>query len=529
MSEPQIDIRPDHWAIVRDILQRHVPQYAVWAFGSRAKWTAKEYSDLDLAIITDSPLPLATSAALAEDFSESDLPWKVDIVDWAETSETFRKIIERDRVVVQEAKENMVAEKEWREVSLGEIYEFSSGLSKPRSEFGSGYPFLSFKDVFYNSAVPSDLTELVNSTEQERSRGSIKRGDVFLTRTSETLDELGMSSVALADIPNATFNGFSKRLRPKQADVISPEYARYFFRSDRFRTAINSMSSMSTRASLNNEMLERLTIFFPSLKEQESIGKILCTLDNKIELNRRMKETLEAMARSLFKSWFVDFEPVRAKQEGRWQKGYSLPGLPTHLYDFFPDRLGNSDLGEIPDGWKIAKVESVLQRLPAKIRYTKDQVSTHGKTPVFEQGASIVLGFHDGDAFYKASVSDPAFIFGDHTCITRLSCQPFDISQNVIPLRGRERPTIWVYYAISEKQNFEEYRRHWMELISKDLIIPPENICSEFSKIVSGFYIQIESSERESQQLAQLRDTLLPKLISGEVRIKDAERLAETA
>lgn len=98
---PLIDIRPNQWGIVRDILQKHVPQYEVWAFGSRAKWSAKPYSDLDLAIITNRPLPLAVSAALVDDFSESDLPWKVDVVDWATTSEAFRKVIEREKVVVR--------------------------------------------------------------------------------------------------------------------------------------------------------------------------------------------------------------------------------------------------------------------------------------------------------------------------------------------------------------------------------------------------------------------------------------------
>ena len=98
---PPIDIRPDHWAIVRDILQKHVPQYDVWAFGSRTTGRAKPYSDLDLAVITERPLPLALSAALAEDFSESDLPWKVDVVDWATTREGFRKVIEREKVVVR--------------------------------------------------------------------------------------------------------------------------------------------------------------------------------------------------------------------------------------------------------------------------------------------------------------------------------------------------------------------------------------------------------------------------------------------
>jgi type I restriction enzyme S subunit len=93
-----IDIRPHQWAIVQTILQKHVPDREVWAFGSRAKWTAKEYSDLDLAILGDQPLGLVVSAALADDFTESDLPWKVDVVDWETTSESFRKIIERNCV-----------------------------------------------------------------------------------------------------------------------------------------------------------------------------------------------------------------------------------------------------------------------------------------------------------------------------------------------------------------------------------------------------------------------------------------------
>jgi type I restriction enzyme, S subunit len=96
-----IDVTLEQWLIVQDILKTHIPEFDVWAFGSRAKRTAKPYSDLDLAIITDQPLPLETSAAMAEDFSESDLPWKVDIVDWATTSESFRQIITRDKVVVR--------------------------------------------------------------------------------------------------------------------------------------------------------------------------------------------------------------------------------------------------------------------------------------------------------------------------------------------------------------------------------------------------------------------------------------------
>ncbi len=100
-EHPLVDVRPDLWRIVQGILQKHLPQHEVWAFGSRAKGTAKPYSDLDLAVITDQPLSLDVSAALTDAFAESDLPWRVDLVDWASTSEPFRRIIERDKVVLQ--------------------------------------------------------------------------------------------------------------------------------------------------------------------------------------------------------------------------------------------------------------------------------------------------------------------------------------------------------------------------------------------------------------------------------------------
>ena len=101
---PLIDIDPNDWHIVQKILQRNVPQYEVWAFGSRATRKAKEFSDLDLAVMTDVPLSLDIAANLSEEFSESDLPWKVDVVDWASASEGFRKIIERDKVILQKTR-----------------------------------------------------------------------------------------------------------------------------------------------------------------------------------------------------------------------------------------------------------------------------------------------------------------------------------------------------------------------------------------------------------------------------------------
>lgn len=257
------------------------------------------------------------------------------------------------------------------------------------------------------------------------------------------------------------------------------------------------------------------------------------------------------MAQALFKSWFVDFDPVKAKiaakAEGRdplmaamtaisGKPDTELDALSPEQYEqlaataaLFPDEMDGSVLGEIPRGWKASKVEALLMRLPAKIRYTKAQVSEFGETPVFEQGASILLGYHEKAAAYQATADEPAFIFGDHTCVTRLSYQPFDISQNVIPLRGRERATAWVYYAVKEKQKFQEYRRHWMELISKDVVVATDYVCLEFSKKVSGLHLQIEANEQQMQVLRELRDTLLPKLLSGELSVESLVEDAGTA
>ncbi len=181
---------------------------------------------------------------------------------------------------------------DWKECVLSDIYEFTSGLSKNSKEFGFGSPFLSFKTVFNNYFIPSKLNELVNTTQTEQEKCSIKKGDVFLTRTSETMNELGMSCVSLKDYPHATFNGFTKRLRPKKTGIIYPLFAGYYFRSGFFRNAINSMAIMTTRASLNNEILSKLPILLPSYETQEKIGEILFNIDKKIKTNEKINKNL---------------------------------------------------------------------------------------------------------------------------------------------------------------------------------------------------------------------------------------------
>ena len=189
---------------------------------------------------------------------------------------------------------------DWPKVRLTDIYDIRSSLYKPAASFGYGFPFIAFKDVFNNFFLPEKLTKLVQSTDSERIQCDVRQGDIFLTRTSETLDELGMSGVDLKSYPNATFNGFTKRLRPrtKNQRQIYHEYIGYYLRSQSFRRGMLAQSSMSTRASLNNEMIGRLEVMLPPIDIQKIIAKALKCLDDKIDLNRRINQTLTELSRS---------------------------------------------------------------------------------------------------------------------------------------------------------------------------------------------------------------------------------------
>ncbi|MBV9240976.1 MAG: restriction endonuclease subunit S, partial [Acidobacteria bacterium] len=256
--------------------------------------------------------------------------------------------------------------RDWPELPLGEIYHFGSGLSKPADQFGFGYPFLTFREVFNNYFVPKELTSLVNATEKERRSCSIKRGDAFLTRTSETDDDLGMSCVALKDYPDATFNGFTKRLRPNGRVEIHPEFAGYFFRTKRFQAEIAGMSSVTTRASLNNDMLSQLRMLVPPIDEQRAIAEILSSLDDKIDLLHRQSKTLERLAETLFRRWFIE----EAKPDWPTKRIRDLAEINTLSVDrnFEHDEIKYLDTGSITESVVAGYELLSLSEAPSRAR-----------------------------------------------------------------------------------------------------------------------------------------------------------------
>ncbi len=354
------------------------------------------------------------------------------------------------------------------------------------------------------------------------------------------LDAVLLSSVAI--------------LRPNLRKITTNFLKYYFCSKDTICYLKNNFISGAAIPRVVLKDFRKAKILLPPLEKQKKIVKVLGDFDGKIQLNNATNQTLEAIAQALFKSWFIDFDPVKAKitaldalspGERAGVRGQHLANQaamtaisgknkdeldelqhnhPEQYAELlataklFPSEMQDSELGQIPLGWKVSVIKNIIERLKPKRRYTKKQAHTTGNIPIYEQGSSILLGYHDGDAGFMASPSEPLFIFGDHTCITYLSCSHFDISQNVIPLKGKKYPTMWVYYAVHNKQDFQEYRRHWSEFIIKQVVVPStKDITYAFTRITTKLYLEKENNIKENRQLANLRDELLPKLLNGEI------------
>jgi type I restriction enzyme S subunit len=281
----------------------------------------------------------------------------------------------------------------------------------------------------------------------------------------------------------------------------------------------------------------------PPLSEQRAIAHILGTLDDKIELNRRMSETLEAMARALFKSWFVDFEPVRAKMEGRWQRGQSLPGLPAHLYDLFPDRLVDSELGPIPEGWKVGTLADLAvlnpevwktETRPAKIIYvdlsnTKwgriDSLTAYDSADapsraqrVLRPGDTIVGTVRPGNGSY-AFIAEGGLTGSTGFAVLRPRAAHY---AEVVYLAATAPDNIDRLAHLADGAAYPAVRPE--VVAATPVVCPGDEVLARFSQAAGPALAKIAQNERASRTLAALRDALLPKLIRGEIRVKDVEQ-----
>ena len=547
---PNVDIRPDHWGIVRSILQKHVPQCAVWAFGSRAKWTAKEYSDLDLAIITGEPMSLDVSASLSDDFSESDLPWKVDVVDWATTSESFRKIIEQDKVVVQKGrslvKGSGVMGGEWEETTLGDLGRIVTGktpLTAVEENFGGQTPFVTPSDMDGRRTIGTTARNLTEAGAASVNGAKIPAGSVMVSCIGS---DMGKAVIAGRDcVTNQQINSIVVD------DRFSSEFV-YYNLSTRKDEIRHQAAGGSAQPILNKGDFSRLEITIPPLAEQKAIAAVLGALDDKIELNRRMNATLEAMARALFQSWFVDFEPVRAKLDGRRPSG-----LDQATAALFPASLQDSSLGLVPLGWEVKTLSDLTSLITKGTTPTQDdiaggtdadlQINYVRVNSIDEDGSilpekltTIPKSVHVG-VLKRSILKADDVLYTIAGTIGRIASAedwilPANTNQAIAIIRPEPGiPSGFLILTMRHEVFREELHHNIVHAVQANLslgmlskakiVVPPETILRKLFAPIDDVLRKISANRTESRTLAILRDTLLPKLISGEIRIKDAEQL----
>ena len=385
---------------------------------------------------------------------------------------------------------------EWKKVKLGELYEVHNGLSKGRQFFGSGYPFLTFSTVFNNWFLPEILDSLVQSSDKEREACSIKRGDVFITRTSETMDELGMSSVALKDYPNATYNGFTKRLRPTTDDVI-PEYIGYYLRSKKFRGKFMAFSSMTTRASLANDDLLSMEVEIPEKTTQQHIATILSRYDSLIENYQKQIKLLEEAAQRLYKEWFVDLH--------------------------FPGHENTKIVDGVPEGWEKKPVDSIYSIKYGKNLSTK-LITADGNYPVY--GANGVIGYFD-----KVNCNEQVVLItsrgnGSGDVLMTYHRNAFITNNSFIvnPLDEYNYCQLPFTYQFLKNANFRSVRTGAAQpqltnqsIHTVDVVLPHKELIVEFCKRTLKSNDVIIHLRNQILLLTEARDRLLPKLMSGEI------------
>ena len=277
------------------------------------------------------------------------------------------------------------------------------------------------------------------------------------------------------------------------------------------------------------DRIKQFRFSLPPLPEQRAIAHVLGTLDDKIELNRRMNETLEEMARALFKSWFVDFYPVRAKIEGRWRRGESLPGLPANLYDLFPDRLVDSEFEEIPEGWEVKALGDVIEihdskRIPLNSR---QRANRQGTFPYY--GAAGIMDYVDDflfDGVYVLTGEDGSVINPDGLPVVQYVWGQFWVNNHAHVLRGKDQVSEEQLYLLLQQVDIQAFvtgavqpKLSQRNLKAVPVVYPGPSICRAFSNLIGPAFEKARDNVDESKLLSHQRDELLLKLVSGAVRV----------
>ena len=419
--------------------------------------------------------------------------------------------------------------------ALSDLYDMSSGLSSKKEQAGHGAPFVSFGTVFNNYFLPEELPDLMDTNEKEQQIYSIKTGDVLITRTSETIDELAMSCVAVKDYPKATYSGFTKRLRPKREGIAYPKYMAFYFRSALFRKAVTNNAFMTLRASFNEDIFTFLDVYLPDYDEQVRIGDMLYNIECKIQKNKEINDYLEEMAKTIYDYWFVQ---------------YDFPNENNKPYKASGGKMVNADGHIIPEGWTFCKVQDIISNIctglnprdnfklgTGDIKYiTVKNLTTNGTLDF--TGCDTIDEFARAIVHNRSDIQIGDILFASIAPLGRcylIQSEPtdWDINESVFSIRANTdivTPAFLYLYFMSDAfikhatssstgSIFKGIRIN--TLLETELCVPPLSVILKFEDWLASTFPLKSKNYEEIQKLSNLRDWLLPMLMNGQATIED--------
>ena len=409
---------------------------------------------------------------------------------------------------------------DWRTSTLGECAIINPDAYSPKE----AWPFINYLDTgSVTENLVSDIQRLTPGEDKipARARRKVKRGDIVYSTVRPNQKHYGI----IKDIPDnfLASTGFAV-IRAKQ-DIADTGFIYYFLTQTHIVEHLHTIAeeSMTAYPAIRPSDIERLEIHLPPRPTQRAIARILGAFDDKIALNAGMNATLEAMAQALFRAWFIDFEPVRAKRSGRWRPGQTLPGMPAALYDLFPAELTPTELGDVPVGWELRTIGDLAhvssgKRPPKRYRTPSDEASV----PVYG-GNGVMAYVAEPLIDYPILMTGRAGTLGSVFRIT----EPCWLSDNTLIVKPIDGKSFDFLLFSLERVDYRNLNRGSTQplLAQSDLkaqliVVPPTAILEYFQGCSSSMYNKHDAITAESRTLADMRDTLLPKLMSGEVPVE---------
>lgn len=524
----KIDISPEQLAIVQGILKDRLPKGTLaWAFGSRVTWTAKPFSDLDIALEGTATLAPDLLIDLEEAFEASDLPWKVDLIDLNAVSSEFRAIVERQRVPA-----------DWEDVTLSDVSDPSRkityGIVQPGQLHSEGVPIVRVNNFRDNSLDLTDRLAVSPEIEEKYRRSRPRPGDLLIS----LVGSIGQLAIAPPEI-----EGWNLARAVGLVPFANPAVANWSFyslQSTASQDFMNQRANTTVQTTFNLKDLARIPIQLPPEWEMDRILTTLQALDGKIELNRRMNETLEAMARAVFRDWFVDFGPTRRKAAGLTDPAAILGGLlpdPTQappLAALFPDSFGANGL---PEGWEERSIaddfDVEMGQSPPGSTYNEEGEGL----PFFQGRRDFQFRFPEKRVYCSAptriaqadwtliSVRAPV---GDINRAWEKCC----IGRGVGAMMHKEGWASFTYYVgLHLQTELASYDKdgtvfgsiNQKQLKGLSLIGTNSSAAKAFDDLIAPMDAMIRNNTAENQTLGATRDLLIPKLMSGDLRLTGVE------